>query len=349
MKITQIMLSKGWGGAERLFVDLCQLLAASGCTVQVICHSQFPKMACLENIDGLVVSPVNARIHWDLLALGRIKQLVRRFAPDVIHTHLSRATWLGGHAGAALSVPVTATTHNNIKMKYCRNVDCFTVTAAHQGRYLEAQGISPERITRIPNFSRFEAIGSVPPMARQSPVFISYGRMVRKKGFDVLVKAFALYLRKVPEGRLILGGDGPDKALLMQLIVDAGIEGSVEMAGWVDDVPKFLERGDVFVLPSRDEPFGIVVLEAMALGKPIISSLAQGPAEVLDEQSAYLVAIDDAQALAAAMLVLGQDVQGAMLKAATALNYYKQHYTAAAVVPRYIEHYQAMRVKHQRA
>ena len=349
MKITQIMLSKGWGGAERLFVDLCQLLAASGCSVQVICHSQFPKIVYLENVDGLIVNPVNARIHWDLIALRRIKQLIRQFTPDVIHTHLSRATWLGGHAGAALAVPVTATTHNNIKMKYCRNVDCFTVTAAHQGRYLESQGINPNYITQIPNFSRFEAIDAAAAIERQPPVFISYGRMVRKKGFDVLLKAFALYLREVPEGHLIIGGDGPDKPVLMQLIADAGIGANVEMAGWVDEVPDFLARGDVFVLPSRDEPFGIVVLEAMALGKPVISSLAQGPAEVLDEQSAYLVAIDDAQALAAAMLALGQDVQGAMARATRALSNYKQHYTAAAVVPRYIEHYQAMRVKHQRA
>ena len=340
MKITQIMLSKGWGGAERLFVDLCQLLAASGCTVQVICHRWFPKMELLENIEGVVLFPVNARIHWDLIALWRMKQLIKEFSPDVIHTHLSRATWLGGKAGAALSIPVTATTHNNIKIKYCRYVDCFTVTAAHQGRYLQSQNIHPENITLIPNFSRFDALESVLEIKRRPPVFISYGRMVRKKGFDVLLEAFALYLRDVPDGRLIIGGDGPDKAALLQQVASYGIEANVEFSGWIENVPDFLKRGDIFVLPSRDEPFGIVVLEAMALGKPIISSRSQGPSEVLDEKSACLVAIDDEQSLAEAMLAMGRDGVGdGLIKAARALASYKQNYTAAAVVPQYMDHY----------
>ena len=101
--------------------------------------------------------------------------------------------------------------------------------------------------------------------------------------------------------KIILGGDGPEKSALEKLAADLDINDSVTFSGWVDDVPDFLAQGPIFVLPSLDEPFGIVVLEAMAQGKIIVSTRSQGPREILDDTTAYLCPTDDPTALADAL------------------------------------------------
>ena len=94
------------------------------------------------------------------------------------------------------------------------------------------------------------------------------GRFVKKKGFDTLLEAFAS-LRKESNVKLTIGGDGPERNALKQLAMDLDISDKVEFVGWVEDVAEFLSGSDLFVLPSREEPFGIVILEAMAVGIPL--------------------------------------------------------------------------------
>jgi glycosyltransferase involved in cell wall biosynthesis len=331
LHITQIMLARGFGGAERSFVDLCAALTERGHRVQALCHDQFVARGQLEAIPGLNIAAVAVRGAFDWLAVRRLRRAIESFEPQIVQAHLARGALLAGRACGGL--PLLVKTHNYVKLKYYRRVDHFVTTTEDQARYLRERGIDAGRVTVIPNFSRLAA---VEPAAFAAPVrFISYGRLVHKKGFDVLLRAAGKLRDSGHRFHLTIGGAGPEAEALSRLCRDLQLERCVELAGWVDDVGACLDEGDVFVLPSRDEPFGIAVLEAMARGKPIVATRSRGPLEILDEGTAELVAIDDADALAKAMAGFVARPERARQLARAALERYRARYCAEVVVPRY--------------
>lgn len=334
MRITQIMLSSGLGGAERLFVDLCAGLASRGHAVQAICHRVFKGLDELQR-PSITLCPIGVRGWWDALARRRIARALAEFRPQLVHAHLGRAARLSGSVAHRAGLPAVVTVHNYQNLKYYRAIDHFVVTTADQAAYLGQAGIAQQRITSIPNFSN---LAPRPRLWAEPPVrttFAAYGRMVSKKGFDVLLRALRLLTDQGVDAELLLGGDGPQCSELLGLVTELGLEGRVSFIGWVRDVPALLQRADVFVLPSLDEPFGIVVLEAMALDTPIVATRSQGPSEILDADTAYLCAVGDEQSLAEAMAAAAGDYTGRRRRAAAALERYCCRYSAEMVIPRY--------------
>lgn len=334
MKITQIMLAKGFGGAERHFVDLSLSLADRGYRVQAICHSKFGHQAALSAHPNIEVASLTVLAAWDMLARIRIRRMIAAFQPDVIHTHLARGALMGGAAAKALGIPAVVNLHNYIDLKYYGNIAAFIAATEDQKNYLLAQGVDTQKITVMPHFSMLPAM-AVQPLDTSKPVtFVTLGRMVHKKGFDVLLRAFRRYLDAGHSGQLLIGGDGVEKTALAQLVTDLNLQDNVQFPGWIQDAGRFLAQGDVFVLPSRDEPFGIVVLEAMASGKPIITTRTKGPITVLDESTAFFTDIGDVETLTHALLAAVNDPTATTRKAQAALALYQSHYSADAVVPR---------------
>lgn len=336
MKVTQVMLSKGWGGAERIYIDLVKGLAEQGVQVQAVMDECFPKKDYLEGVENVFPSYVRPFSHWDFFAAFKLYEAVNQFGPDVIHCHLSRAALMGGGAAKRLSVPAVVTTHNNIKLKYCRNINNFLVLTESQRDYLLGNSVNETVINKIPNFSNFESVTEV--VKRETPVFVAYGRMVPKKGFEDLMRAFQLLLQDQPEATLVIGGDGPEKETLIALMNELGLDQQVEFIGWIDDVKKFLAQGAVFVLPSRDEPFGIVLLEVMASGLPIVSTKTGGACEILADETAYFAELADPVSLSQAML-LGLTDARSWDKAIAALALFNDSYCKKSVIPRIIAYY----------
>ena len=339
MRITQIMFSKGWGGAERIYIDLVKGLAEQGVQVQAVMDARFPKRDQLEGLANVFPVYVKPFSHWDFFAASKLTRLIKQFNSDVIHCHLSRAALLGGKAAKRLLLPVVVTTHNNIKLKYCRDISQFLVLTESQRQYLESNGVQADTIKKIPNFSNFEPVKQVQP--RNVPVFVAYGRMVPKKGYNDLLRAFQIVQQQQPEVSLIIGGDGPRKDELLALREELGLANNVTFSGWIDDVKTFLAQGSVFVLPSRDEPFGIVLLEVMANGLPIVTTKTGGALEILDDETAYFAELCDPESLAQAMLLALRDEQ-CWHKAERALALFNQRYRKDSVIPDTIVYYRQL-------
>ena len=339
MQITQVMLSKGWGGAEQIYIDLVKGLAEQGVKVQAIMDERFPKRDQLEGVENVFPAYVRPFFHWDFFAALKLYDAVSRFSPDVIHCHLSRAALLGGVAAKKLSVPAVVTTHNNIKLKYCRNINNFLVLTESQRAYLLGNGVIDNAIEKIPNFSNIEPVVEV--VKPEAPVFVAYGRMVQKKGFEDLLHAFQLVLQQQSEAKLVIGGDGPEKKRLVALIDELGLSQQVVFSGWVEDVKIFLAQGSVFVLPSRDEPFGIVLLEVMASGVPIVTTKTGGACEILTAETAYFAELANPVSLSQAMLSGLSDAK-AWHKAIAALALFNDHYRKDSVIPRTIGYYRKL-------
>lgn len=343
MKISQIMLAKEFGGAERYFLDLSLALTDAGHQVQVICHNRFVALPLLKERKDIDLRTISVWGKWDPLAPRQLFRLLKGFNPDVVHAHLARGALMAGKAARGADWPLVVKTHNYVDLKYYGSVDHFITTTQDQFNYLTSHGIAGNRISVIPNFSRITPVGAVRKLPAHFPIFVAYGRMVHKKGFDLLLEAFGKLLSSGTQARLLIGGDGPERSHLEKQVVDLEISSYVEFSGWINDVPAFLARGDVFILPSRDEPFGIAIIEAMACGMPVIATLTKGPVEILDETTAFLVPAGNAEALASAMdNVLMQPERSARL-ASAALDLYRNRYHENVILPQLLALYRGLR------
>jgi glycosyltransferase involved in cell wall biosynthesis len=138
----------------------------------------------------------------------------------------------------------------------------------------------------------------------QAQTVLAVGRLVEAKGFDILLEAWAIVAREAPDWRLEIVGEGPARPTLEALVVQYGIAGTVSMPGARTDITSAYQQAGVFCLSSRYEGFGLVLLEAMAFGLPVVASACEtGPKALLVEGgNAVMVPPEDGPALARALL-----------------------------------------------
>jgi glycogen(starch) synthase len=129
----------------------------------------------------------------------------------------------------------------------------------------------------------------VPPFDRY---VLGLGRVVRKKGFDLLVDAFATLAPEQPDVGLVIAGDGPEREPLRRPVVELGLGQRVHLLGRLEryEVAAVMRGAEVFVMPSRIEPFGIVALEAWRAGVPVIVTPHGGPPEFVEDGVSGLIA-----------------------------------------------------------
>ena len=331
MKIVQIMLARRLGGGERVFLDLCGALASRGHEVLAIGATRSEAMDELDRRDVVRRVRLRCRGTWDPFCRMAIGRALRRFGPDLAQTHMGRASALGAAAARAAGIPTLAMAHTMIDLKYYRAVDLLAPTTAEQEAYLRREGVPADRVARLPHFRSLDPAPAPRTPRRTGGVVKALGRFVPKKGFDVLLRAAA----RAPF-RLEIGGDGPERAALEAMARRLGVGDRAVFPGWIDDVVAFLADADAFALPSRVEPFGLAVLEAMACGVPIVATRVGGPAEILDEGTALLVPPDDPEALARAVTAIFDAPGAAAERAAAALRSFESTYAEPVVMERYL-------------
>ena len=139
---------------------------------------------------------------------------------------------------------------------------------------------------------KVKARWGIAPMA---PTVLTIGRMTAQKGLDMLIEAVPMVLASYPEARFVIVGEGPEKNHLVRLAHQLGVARAVVFAGSPPrpDCVDLTRACDIVAVPSRNEPFGIVVLEAWAAGKPVVATVAGGPREfVWDRVNGLLVDAD---------------------------------------------------------
>lgn len=239
------------------------------------------------------------------------KNILQRVAPDLIHTRLSSAAAIGGFWGKEAGISVVSTVDKFPKPRYYRKSDLLLACSSAVSRHMEAGGISPEKIRVVPNSVD---VGFYRPcretrdnlrremgVGEEKKIILSAGRLVDWKGFDVLIRAFAL--AKLSNAVLWIFGSGPEEGRLAGMVRDLGLSSSVLIHSFVPELRPFFWASDLFVLPSKKpEPFGLVLLEAMAAGLPVIGTDAGGPRDIVEEGiSGWLVKPGDIESMARRM------------------------------------------------
>ncbi|MFA1543084.1 glycosyltransferase family 4 protein [Actinomadura monticuli] len=189
---------------------------------------------------------------------------------------------------------------------YRRLTVLATLTEAARADYARALAGSGVRIVRIPNAAP-PLPG--PPSRREHPVVLAAGRLVRTKGFDLLLRAYAPIAAEHPDWTLRIFGSGARRDRLRAMIGDLGLTGAVELRARTPDLPAEMRRASVYVLSSRREGMPMVVIEAMGMGLPVVSfDCPHGPAELITSgEDGLLVPAGDVEALTAALRKLIED------------------------------------------
>jgi glycosyltransferase involved in cell wall biosynthesis len=169
---------------------------------------------------------------------------------------------------------------------------------------------SPVKVIYNPiDLERFRELPEPVIEHRANPLIINIARLDRQKGQEHLLKAFARVQAQLPEARLTLVGDGPEKSRLLEISDELGLH-HIQFVGWSNEIPGTLAEADLFCLSSLWEGMPNVLLEALAVGLPIVAFDCQsGPREILaDGKYGKLVATGDVKALSCAILELLQDI-----------------------------------------
>ncbi len=297
MNIVVIMLGRKLGGIEQVALDYCTALQHEGCNVLCITDSRAainPKVQ-LEQIPHKTIRNFGA---WDRLAAAKIRSICRRFKADAIISHGNRA--LNLVALAHYSAPHITVAHNYLNKHFHKADAVLCITQALRQHLITKHQIKAERCFHMPNLRRMT---NAPERTQfHTPVRIgTIGRMVHKKGFDVWLQALALLRDEGIMFEAQIAGDGEERQTLETLCHDLRLNEWVTFQGWVSDSQTFLSECDIFCLPSRHEPFGIVLLEAMNAALPLIATKSEGPSEIITPEIGTLVPMDNAAALAEAL------------------------------------------------
>jgi glycosyltransferase involved in cell wall biosynthesis len=298
LRIVNVMLGRGLGGLEQAMLDYADALNLFGHHMHAVVRPDAAVRAALEKRPGEVHTLAHLGV-WDIIAATRLRRLLQRVRPDVSIAHGNRAMSLLRQAGADPLIAVLP----NYKMK-CRGATAVFYPTLDLKRFAQRQKPGENHLYHIPSMV------NVPPSPPQRvnhepPIIGAMGRFVAKKGFALFITALGLMRSQDIGFRAVLAGEGPEHTSLHRLAAVSGLQDVLAFPGWVADKEAFFESIDVFCLPSQHEPFGIVLIEAMAHAMPIVATDSEGPSEILrDGTHAALVSRGDAEHLAQALTAM---------------------------------------------
>jgi glycosyltransferase involved in cell wall biosynthesis len=278
---------------------------------------------------GANLTPIPESGPCDPRALRRLASLIRSFRPDVLHAHDYKTNVLSALFGKWFGVPAVTTLHGYVSVSprlnayyridrwALRRMERVFVVSSDLIEYARQTPVAPERIVLIENgidldeFRRRRTVTEAKLALGLDPhtfTVAAVGRLTEEKGFDVLIRAAKLLRDGGWRGRILIAGEGPDRAALESLIGELACGDVVRLMGYRSDVADLLQASDAFVLSSRREAFPNAVLEAMALQAPIVATRVAGvPDMLVDGESGLLVDAEDASGIAAALRRLSDD------------------------------------------
>lgn len=333
IRVLQVITSLERGGAENHLLALLTHADRQAFAPEVAVLVGEGELVPVFRQAGIPVHLLAAGGRFDLSALGRLVEIMRTGRYDIVHSHLFRADIYAALAVARLDEHkpfLVSTRHNDdrfflnpfigmVHYMISARQDLIIAISDHIARFTVARGVRhPDRVRRVyhgiePPLTRaLEREGqhvradlSIPPGAF---VVGNVGRLAPQKGQRHLIAAMPMLLERVPRAHAVIAGGGDLEEYLRDLATELGVAERVHVLGPRRDVPALMHAIDVFAMPSIWEGFGLVLLEAMAAGRPIVASrVATIPEVVADGETGLLVPAGDPPALADALASLAHD------------------------------------------
>lgn len=347
--------SRGFGGQEIRILAEADWLRRRGWPV-LIATVPHGRLLAAARARGLPAAPVAMRHALDLAAVLALRRLMRASRAGIVHTHSSVDSWLGTVAAGSLGLPVVRSRHVTIPVRrrrawVYRRADAVIASAEFVRRGLIAAGVPAERIVTVPagvDLDRFHPGVSGAAVRRElgltGPVVGLIADMRSSKGHRFFLEAARRLLARVPEVRFLVVGDGVLRDSVRRWVADLGLQEAVTLTGFRHDVPEVMAALDVVAVPSVREAISQVLLQALALGRPVVTTTVGGNPEVVrDGETGRLVPPADPEALAAALADLLRSPAEAARLAAAGCRQVRERYGLDAMMARTVEVYDTVR------
>jgi glycosyltransferase involved in cell wall biosynthesis len=378
MKLFYLINGLGPGGAERSLAELLPHLADAGITTTVVCLSA-SKLGVEADVrlaqHRILFLGGKGRLHW----IRAFRRLLLSERPDLVHTTLFDAHIVGRLGAVGTGIPVLSSLVNTpydpsrardhrlnaLRFRLVRELDRWTarhltsyfhaITYAVRDAYVSSLGLPADRITVIergrdpsrlgtPNAERRAAARDALGLASDAEVLINVARQEYQKGQLCLLDAFAQLAARRPRLVLLVAGrDGNLTAELRQRHAELGLGDRVRFLGHRTDVPDLLAASDIFVFPSLFEGLGCAVIEAMALGLPVVASDIPALREVVEVgRTGDLVEPESAPTLAAALESLLNSPARRAAYGARGMERFRERFELGRSAQRMIEMYRSL-------
>ncbi|QOR84160.1 glycosyltransferase [Geobacillus stearothermophilus] len=317
------------GGAERVMVNLAKAFAKNNFQVDlVLAKAEGPYLSQISS-DIRIVDLNASRVALSLFPLAKYLRKNKPFALISALNHANIIAILAAEISLT-KTKIIVTEHNTLSrtLLHPANVrtklmpffmKLFYPMADHV--IAVSNGVADD-LSKTLNFSRSKIKVIYNPVVtddlfekadeevdhrwfqdKQHPVILAVGRLTEQKDYPTLIKAF-YHVRQQRKAKLVILGDGEKREELLNLIKDMGLEQDVDIIGFVQNPYAYMKRCSVFVLSSKWEGFGNVLVEAMACGTTVVSTdCPSGPREILEDGTyGMLVPVEDVEGLAGAVL-----------------------------------------------
>jgi glycosyltransferase involved in cell wall biosynthesis len=358
----QLVSTGGFYGAERTLLELATFLRDQGWDSRIIAlegdgATELIRRAAEQGIPGEAYVPTGRMALLPMLR--KLRAMLARESRAVVHSHGYKPDILLAALGVPRRLPCLATCHSwyretaqlraleYLDKRAVRRFDHVVAVSEEIYRELRASGMATDRLSKIDNgisvpvFDAHarDAIRSEWKVAPGEKLIVQIGRLAKSKRNAMLLKALAALCQDV-KAKVALVGDGEERTQLAAFACSAGVEDRVIFAGYRRDAAAIMAAADVLVISSNKEGLPIVVLEAMAVGCPIIATAVGSIPEVLSPESAWIIPVDDDAALLQALREALDETSPARVRAAKANSIFLERHARDVMGQQYLELYE---------
>ena len=322
------------GGAEIQMFLLAKFLNKEKFNPILACSSYSQLNKWCENFEkeGIKTIRIDVKHKHDPRHFFHLKKILKDEKIDILHIHVWNPA-SGRYAILAANsckIPIVTTEHDPFKLSFLKNLfkkstleKVKTIITVSENNQKILQKLYPEhkkkikviyngidiswwqsQTLRFTDEDRKTIKKNIFLADTDTLIIISIAELHERKGLKYLIEAIPDIIKKYPETKLVIIGEGKDRKNLEHLIGRLGIENHVLLAGKQKEIPKVLKSSDIFVLPSLREAFGLVILEAMITGLPVIASKVGGIPEIINNKNGLLVESENPEKLANTLLDL---------------------------------------------
>lgn len=320
MKILQICSARDLGGGERHLADLANGLTRRGHEIYAAVIPSSPLLAELSSVPAPNFVELPMRNSLNVATGLKLARFIRQHEIEIVHAHMARDYPLAALAARRAGAALVLTRHvlfplNRIHRLTLRRTARVIAVSQAVAAGLRAQKIfDPDRVVLIHNgidVDRFgkgreEVTGHQQGTKKKLRVGMM-GHIAPIKGQEDFVRAAAVVINRRDDVEFIIAGEdksraGANRQSVEKLIDELHLGQHVRLIGWVEDVARLLPTFDLFVSPSRSEPFGLAIVEAMAAAVPVVATMSEGAQEIIeDNQTGRLIPVGNVEALTQAI------------------------------------------------